>query len=264
MRNPLRNDNRVQSYTAGDMTYDPIKLADIKRMKSTHMDRKLSQSHKAARRSILVDNRNNAVAVPTAPVPKLPSHAGDKDRKELPPLPDSTFQEDDSRDTQTLADMYSLGDEDAITLDDIPQIAARTADYQKNTTPSGGRRQQPSRIYFTDLSALQHLIVKHIAVVKMEPYVREIFSMEELLDLIEAKKASLWGKFMTSFKQGNKQRVKELGTFGVPFDALVERNGVESSIGVGPSPVRIPTFIEDAILAMRQMGKLSQPVCLLL
>ncbi|CAM0140064.1 unnamed protein product [Umbelopsis sp. WA50703] len=251
MRNPLRNENRVQSYTAGEKAYDPITLVDIKRMKSTHMDRKLSQSHKAARRSILVDNRNNA-AVPTAPVPKLPEHAADKNRKELPPLPDALLQEDDTPDTQTLADMYSLGDEDAITLDDIPQIAARTADFQKNTTPSGGRRQQ-SRIYFTDLSALQHLIVRHIAVVKIEPYVKDIFSMEELLDLIEAKKASLWGKFMTSFKQGNKQRVKEMGTFGVPFDALVERNGVESSIGVGPSPVRIPTFIEDAILAMRQM-----------
>jgi hypothetical protein len=165
-------------------------------------------------------------------------------------------EEDEQPETQTLADMHSLGDEDAITLDDIPQIAARTANYQRNMTPTGSRLRPPG-IYFSDLSALQHLIVRHIAVVKIEPHVKDVFSMEELLDLIEGKKSSLWGKFMTSFKQGNKNKMKEMGTFGVPFEALVDRNGVESNIGVGPSPVRIPTFIEDAILAMRQMGKLN-------
>lgn len=258
LRNPLRNDARVQSYTAGEKSYDPVKLSDIKRMKSTHMERKLSQSHNATRRSILVESRK--ISVPTAPLPlsQIPGRPeSPSSAKELPPLPfprptEHNEDDDERPDAQTLADMHSLGDEDAITLDDIPQIAARTADYQRNLSPAG-TRMRPG-IYFSDLSALQLLIVRHIAVVKIEPYVKDVFTMEELLDLIETKKASLWGKFMTSFKQGNKNKVKEMGAFGVPFEALVERNGVESNVGVGPSPVRIPTFIEDAILAMRQMG----------
>lgn len=45
------------------------------------------------------------------------------------------------------------------------------------------------------------------------------------------------------------------GTFGVPLDMLVEKNGVESNLGAGPSRIRIPTFIDDSISAMKRMGK---------
>jgi hypothetical protein len=248
LRNPLRGDARVQSYTGDEKLYKPAKLTDIKRMKSTHMDRKLSQSHKATRRSVIVESRNLFAPTAPLPVPKIPSNTSSTTSlKELPPLPVPNTHEDEQEEipeTQTLADMHSLGNEAAITLDDIPQIAARTGDYQRG-------------IFFSDLSALQYLVVRHIAVVKIEPHLKDVFTMEELLDMIESKKASLWDKFVTSFKQGNKNRVKEMGTFGVPFEALVERNGADSIIGAGPSPVRIPTFIEDSILAMRQMGKLS-------
>jgi hypothetical protein len=248
LRNPLRGDARVQSYTGDEKLFKPAKLTDIKRMKSTHMDRKLSQSHKATRRSVIVESRNLFAPTAPLPMPKIPSGTSSTTSlKELPPLPVPNTQTDEQEEeeipeSQTLADMHSLGNEAAITLDDIPQIAARTGDYQ-------------SGIYFSDLSSFQHLIVRHIAVVKIEPHVKDVFTMEELLDMIESKKASLWDKFMTSFKQGNKNRVKEMGTFGVSFEALVERNGADSNIGARPSTVRIPTFIEDSILAMRQMGK---------
>lgn len=252
LRNPLRGDARVQSYAGDEKLFKPAKLTDIKRMKSTHMDRKLSQSHKATRRSVIVESRNLFAPTAPLPMPKIPSGTSSTSSlKELPPLPVPDTQADEEEEipeTQTLADMHSLGNEAAITLDDIPQIAARTGDYQ-------------SGIFFSDLSTLQHLIVRHIAVVKIEPYVKDVFTMEELLDMIESKKASLWDKFMTSFKQGNKNRVKEMGTFGVPFEALVERNGADSNIGAGPSTVRIPTFIEDSILAMRQMGKFLTSNC---
>lgn len=36
---------------------------------------------------------------------------------------------------------------------------------------------------------------------------------------------------------------------------LVEKNGVESNLGAGPSRIRIPTFIDDSISAMKRMGK---------
>lgn len=47
------------------------------------------------------------------------------------------------------------------------------------------------------------------------------------------------------------------GTFGVPLDMLVEKNGAESNLGAGPSRIRIPTFIDDSISAMKRMGKFN-------
>lgn len=44
------------------------------------------------------------------------------------------------------------------------------------------------------------------------------------------------------------------GTFGVPIDTLVEKNGIESNLGVGPTRIiKIPSFIDDSISAMKQM-----------
>lgn len=43
------------------------------------------------------------------------------------------------------------------------------------------------------------------------------------------------------------------GTFGVPLEVLVERNGVDSALGAGPGRIRIPSFVDDSISAMRNM-----------
>jgi len=44
------------------------------------------------------------------------------------------------------------------------------------------------------------------------------------------------------------------GVFGVPLEVLVDRNGSDSVMGSGPGSLRIPSFVDDAISAMRQMG----------
>ena len=49
----------------------------------------------------------------------------------------------------------------------------------------------------------------------------------------------------------------DAGVFGVPLSELVEREGVDSTLGVGRGPVRIPSFVDDVISAMKQMGELS-------
>ena len=46
-----------------------------------------------------------------------------------------------------------------------------------------------------------------------------------------------------------------LGVFGVPLEVLVEKDGAESSLGIGPGTLRIPAIIDDTITAMKQMGK---------
>jgi hypothetical protein len=45
--------------------------------------------------------------------------------------------------------------------------------------------------------------------------------------------------------------------FGVFLSELVEREGADSTLGVGHGPVRIPSFVDDVITAMKQMGGLS-------
>ncbi|ORZ09489.1 hypothetical protein BCR42DRAFT_494916 [Absidia repens] len=171
----------------------------------------------------------------------------------------------------------------SVGLDDIPMVGKQFIQEQKKRQPNTSIKTpltQPDspfvpgtglvsksvissytgkpRVYLSELSALQYMIMRHVAVVRIEPYVSDFFTHDELLQLIQLKKASIWGKFFTSFKKpggvAKKQsKAKEEGTFGVPLEILTEKTGVESNLGAGASPIRIAAFIDDAITAMRQM-----------
>lgn len=43
------------------------------------------------------------------------------------------------------------------------------------------------------------------------------------------------------------------GVFGIPLETLVERNSADSMHGAGPGSLRVPSFIDDVISAMKQM-----------
>ena len=43
----------------------------------------------------------------------------------------------------------------------------------------------------------------------------------------------------------------------MPLEVLVERNGADSMHGAGPGPLRVPSFVDDCISAMKQMGQCS-------
>lgn len=45
------------------------------------------------------------------------------------------------------------------------------------------------------------------------------------------------------------------GVFGVPLELLVEREGADSLLGATRATIRVPSFIDDVISAMRQMGQ---------
>lgn len=45
------------------------------------------------------------------------------------------------------------------------------------------------------------------------------------------------------------------GVFGIPLELLVEREGSDSMLGASRATLRVPSFIDDVISAMRQMGK---------
>ncbi|KAI9021746.1 hypothetical protein CLU79DRAFT_804434 [Phycomyces nitens] len=247
---------RTTSLVNTENPLEKINLGDIKRLKSNRAKSRLTDSHRVAKRSTLLETPSPNAAY----VNNQPHEASSRKNEQWNETSNTAAHMEDV----TYVQLQRLGKEDALTLEDIPELVAAQQhhmDIAQNPTPRQRARQQANTAetrsrYFTELSALEHFMVKHISVLHLEEMLREHFTMEELVDLIDDNKNStLWGKFFTSFKTGGVKkapRTKE-GTFGVPLDILIEKNGVESNFGMGSTSVRIPTFIDDSISAMRQM-----------
>lgn len=88
----------------------------------------------------------------------------------------------------------------------------------------------------------------------MHPMVESEFTLEELLGLIESRKpATFWKNIGKAFKNDGKKNVKKKGVFGVPLELIIERDGAESTDGVGPGTLRIPAIVDDVVATMRKM-----------
>lgn len=114
-----------------------------------------------------------------------------------------------------------------------------------------------TQMLLSELSALEYFIVKHAAAITLAsdlpPYSDfDAAGLDELLDIIDAKKNNFWGKLFKGSSK-DKKEVKKKGIFGVPLEVLVEKHGTDSMLGAGPGSVRVPTFIDDVITAMKQM-----------
>ncbi|KAF9424986.1 hypothetical protein BGZ76_003468, partial [Entomortierella beljakovae] len=275
----IRNDTRSKSYSADDNSkYEPIHLGDIKRVKSTHLDRKLSNSARIPRRRTVIE-RQRRPAVPAGPLLNELASAdgllqnGNSDTEAAPleiEIVDEKSgqdiahgEDDDEGDTEgpnpaapaTLSDLT----ERLRISNQISASPAQSLRSRSHTNPNGSQHlqvpsttHQPKRQYLSELSALELFIVKHLAVLTLAPIVSEFFTLEELLDLIGQRKQTLWGRFVKGLKT-DKRKPKVEGTFGVQLEVLVERNGVDSALGAGPGRIRIPSFVDDSITAMRNM-----------
>ncbi|KAN0063792.1 Rho-type GTPase activating protein Rga1 [Thecaphora frezii] len=141
----------------------------------------------------------------------------------------------------------SAPSEDGITLADIPQILeAEQAREQHRALPNEGTRT------ISELSALELFIVKHMAVMMLQQSaLKDMVNLDDLIEFIETRKNTFWGKF---FKGGkDKKEIKKKGVFGIPLEILVERNGADSTLGASAAHLRVPSFIDDIISAMKQM-----------
>ncbi|KAI4209838.1 MAG: hypothetical protein LQ351_007256 [Letrouitia transgressa] len=278
----LRSQSRSKSYggttkieEGGGSSYEQT-VGEMKRLRSTRMDTQLSSNLKKARTSRILDGPE---ALSTRPGS---SGADGPERK----TPGFQIVEDKDASGLTTTDL-TFGNHDALTLDDIPRIVAAEqakeqrpnasryarnqligssghqpkllsghqrnfSDGQQPDAPADPTTQRPKR-YFSELSALEYFIVRHVAVLSMEPLLDGHYTLEDLLGLIETRKPTFWGKFGKAFKNDKSKGGKKKGVFGVGLDALVERDGVESTYGVGPGALRVPGLIDDAISAMRQM-----------
>ncbi|KAL8948074.1 MAG: hypothetical protein Q9222_005704 [Ikaeria aurantiellina] len=278
----LRSQSRSKSYAGTSNVEDNTgssyqqTVGEMKRLRSTRMDTQLSTNLKKARTSRILDG-------PEAQSIRPGSAGDDGSNKKT-----QGFQIVEDRDASGFATTdLTFGNHEALTLDDIPRIVA--AEQAKEQRPNASRyarnqlagsnihqpkllsghqrnfsdgqqldtgadlnTQRPKR-YFSELSALEYFIVRHVAVLSMEPLLDGHYTLEDLLGLIETRKPTFWGKFGKAFKNDKPKGGKKKGVFGVGLDVLVERDGVESTYGVGPGALRVPGLIDDAISAMRQM-----------
>ncbi|PNS15876.1 Rho-type GTPase-activating protein 1 [Sphaceloma murrayae] len=277
----LLQNTRSKSYTGSSpqdqqsQSYEEA-IGDIKRLRSTRMDKQLSTTTRKARTSRIID----------APDAMQPGSPGKMERRRT-----GQFQIVDDVDANggPISSLNFSGG-DAMTLDDIPRLvqAQQTREQRPNasrfarqpmipqepkvklvnghTRNASGtldekllQQQHPveagrSKKYFSELSALEYFIVRHVAVLSLEPLLEGHFNQEQLLDLIETKRPTFWEKFGSAFaKKDNKPKGKKKGVFGVALEQLVERDYAESTDGVGPGALRIPAVVQDSISAMRTM-----------
>lgn len=265
----LTADSRSKSYSAAgtreqrESTYENS-LNEVRRLRSTRLDRHLSTSVRQTRASRVMDQDGRG--------PKAVS-----------PARDGEPGQQGSTDAM-------FGTNDGITLDDIPRIVAaeqsREQQNQRNSligrsagqgamadgpfstrhqrTLSAGRDQDqrvadpvPMRItrkFFPELTALEYFNVRHLAVLTMHPLVEQEFSLEELLSFIEARKpATFWKNLGKAFKNDKNKGVKKKGVFGVPLEVIIDRDGADSTDGVGPGALRVPAIVDDIVTCMRKM-----------
>jgi hypothetical protein len=115
--------------------------------------------------------------------------------------------------------------------------------------------------YISELSPLELAIVRHCAVLALvKSPLKDSFDLDEILEMVEAKKSTFWNKLFNPGEKGLKN-VKKKGVFGVPLELLAEREGADSMLGAARVTIRVPSFIDDAISAMRTMGEFAQTIC---
>lgn len=184
---PSTNDDTTSK---DDNTKGTIHLGDIKRVKSTNTGRKLTDSRRIAKRSTLMETPSPNTAY-VANQGQDDSVALEAARTAIP-----TPSPSDSGDARTTTQPI------ASTQQSRPPMHTSVSAYAKV-------KPVAKFTYIAELSALNHFMVKHIAVLYLEELLKDHFTLEELVDLIDEKKNStLWGKFVTSLKAGGNKKSK--------------------------------------------------------
>lgn len=248
-------------------------MSDIKRLRSTRLDKHLSNTMKRARASRIIDGPEGIQA------------GGD------PQLRGAGMQIVQERDTPSDSDNPTLG-LNSLALDDISRMAAleQQREQRPNAFKAGGsallgQGDQPrlhnghrrdfsggqdlqgmtegrARTYFSELSPLEYFKLKGMAVLQLGLLLDDSqYNQGDLLDLIESKKNNFWGKIGFG-KAKNKPKKNTVGaekpvsdkaTFRQSLEYLVEKFGADCTEGVGPGALKVPALLENAITAMRSM-----------
>ncbi|KAH6576519.1 hypothetical protein BASA60_004514 [Batrachochytrium salamandrivorans] len=76
-----------------------------------------------------------------------------------------------------------------------------------------------------ELSGLQHLAVRQLASLALHPLLEQYFNLNQLLEVVDAPKVSVWSKMVGAMK-APKKRLR--GTFCVPLEELVEQTDLST------------------------------------
>jgi hypothetical protein len=168
-----------------DVPDEEIRLNDIKRMKSTQMNRKITNSHRVGKRSTLMET----------------------------PSPTTAFVSNKSDETNSLTSNsrpQSIASSSQLKRGSQNELEGDLSQLNINRPTHKYTKSVPKArsFYFAELGALQHFMLKHIAVLYLEEILHDHFTLEELADLIDDRKNStLWGKFVTSLRAGGNKKV---------------------------------------------------------
>ena len=280
----LRSNTRSKSYAGRsgkgprESSYEDT-MGDIRRLRSTRMDKHLSNAGAKARKSRIIDG-------PEGMRPGSADGAeGGQGQNRRRTGTFQIIQDTDANGEQV--PQLAFGRQDTMTLDDIPRLvqAQQTREQRPNASRYArqpmipqepkprlinghtrdfsnegagekmeGGRPAGTKKYFSELTALEYFIVRHVAVLTMEPLLEGHFNQEELLDLIETKRPTFWSKFGKAFQPKEKKpKMPKTAIFGVPLEALLERDYEESTDGVGPGSLKVPSLVQEAVSAMKTM-----------
>ncbi|KIJ55694.1 hypothetical protein M422DRAFT_220485 [Sphaerobolus stellatus SS14] len=135
----------------------------------------------------------------------------------------------------------------AFTLADIPQLV----EVEQAREQRKSFLRDPRRPLISELQPEELAIIKHAAVLALaKSSLKDQFDLDEILEMVEAKKSGWWGKL---FKGGADKKNTKKKVFGAPLEQLVERQGADSILGVSRENLRVPSIVDDLISAMRQM-----------
>ncbi|KAF2105399.1 rho-type GTPase-activating protein-like protein [Lophiotrema nucula] len=281
----LRSDARSKSFggssgvegQGGSTANYEQTMTDIKRLRSTRLDKHLSSTMKRARTSRIIDG-------PEA----MQSGGGDGQHR-------GGMQIVQERDGPSDTENLTIG-VNSLALDDIARMAAleQQREQRPNAFRAGGSAllggsDQPRlvnghrrefsggqqldlapegrpRAYFSELSPLEYFKLKSLAVFQLGLLLDENqYNQGDLLDLIETKRSNFWGKIglgkafkgdKAKSKKGNpsvEKPVSDKATFRQSLELLVDKFGAESTDGVGPNSLKVPALLQDSITAMRNM-----------
>jgi hypothetical protein len=229
-------------------------LGDIRRLKSTRMDKELGSAVRRARSSRIIeggarpgssdgpnDGGRNVQVVHERDPNSNPQLVFGVNQMALDDIP-RILQAEVTRDLRPNAAKYAGNN----LLATEPR--ARLLNGHRRDTSGQNEANRKQKRYFSELTALEYVIVRPLAVLYMEPLLEGHFNQQELLDLIETKRPTFWDRFNKAFKNDRKK-----GVFGQSLERVVERDGAESTDGVGPGALRVPAVVDSAVSAMRNM-----------
>lgn len=146
--------------------------------------------------------------------------------------------------------------------------------------------------WLTELTTTQDTVIRYLAAFHIQPFVKELFTLDELLGLVESRKtSSLWDKLKTHIRGGTYRQqtmttsstTESCKTFGVSLVSLTTRERRQDNtrelnamrtealkyiMKHHPSMAvcfaenaLVPSFVQNCILALLQSGNPSLSVC---